>query len=148
MTHYDQSQTGWPIILIVCGLILLFAGVYAFIPELQTVPWAWLPGIGILVLTLILFYRGRVTVDNSRVRFSFGPGLISKSVPLSDIESCKVVSHSFIKGFGIRRTKAGWLYNVSGNEAVEITLNSGKKVLFGSDEPKRLATAIMKRVEA
>ena len=40
------------------------------------------------------------------------------------------------------RTPHGWLYNVSGYEAVEIALASGKRLRLGTDEPHRLAQAL------
>ena len=36
----------------------------------------------------------------------------------------------------------GWLFNVSGVQAVEICLRSGRKYRMGTDEPERLADAI------
>ena len=45
-------------------------------------------------------------------------------------------------GWGIHLTPYGWLYNVSGFDAVAITLRDGRKVAFGTDDPDGLTTAI------
>jgi hypothetical protein len=35
-----------------------------------------------------------------------------------------------------------WLWNVSGYQAVELTLNNGKRFRLGSDEPEALVNAL------
>ena len=53
------------------------------------------------------------------------------------------VRNSWIHGWGIHRTPHGWLYNVSGWEAVEIALTSGKRFRLGTDEPQQLTQALL-----
>jgi hypothetical protein len=53
-----------------------------------------------------------------------------------------VVRNRWYYGWGIRITPRGWLYNVSGLDAVELALKNGKCVRIGSDEPHALARAI------
>lgn len=45
-------------------------------------------------------------------------------------------------GWGIRLTPHGWLYNVSGLDAVELHLTGGRKVRLGTAEPAQLSRAI------
>ncbi len=48
-------------------------------------------------------------------------------------------------GWGIRYGwRGGRAYNVSGNRGVQLTLNDGRKVLFGSRRPEELEAAIRK----
>ena len=42
----------------------------------------------------------------------------------------------------MHRTPHGWLYNVSGTQAVEVTLRSGAKLRVGSEEPAQLCRMI------
>ena len=42
----------------------------------------------------------------------------------------------------VLENRNGWLFNVSGLQAVEIFLRSGKKYRIGTDEPERLVEAI------
>ena len=46
-------------------------------------------------------------------------------------------------GLGHPPDAEGWLYNVSGMEAVEIALRSGKMLRIGSDEASVLADALL-----
>jgi hypothetical protein len=43
-------------------------------------------------------------------------------------------------------TPHGWLYNVAGRGAVEITLKGGRRFRIGTDEPERLCYAIQQAV--
>ena len=90
----------------------------------------------------LLFYNLTVEIDATHLTFRFGIGLIRKRVPLAEIVAVQPVHNSWLYGWGIHRTPHGWLYNVSGWEAVEITLTSGKRFRLGTDEPRRLAQAI------
>ena len=92
--------------------------------------------IGIMAL---LFYNLTVEIDATHLRFRFGIGLIRKRIPLAEIADARPVRNSWLYGWGIHRTPHGWLYNVSGWDAVEITLTSGQRLRLGTDEPRRLA---------
>ena len=45
-------------------------------------------------------------------------------------------------GWGIHLTPYGWLYNVSGFDAVAITLRDGREFAFGTDDPDGLTAGI------
>ena len=90
----------------------------------------------------LLFYNLTVEIDAIHLSFRFGIGWIRKRVPLAEIVAVQPVRNSWWYGWGIHRTPHGWLYNVSGREAVEITLTSGKRFRLGTDEPRRLAQVL------
>ncbi|MEZ4547968.1 MAG: hypothetical protein R3B51_09725 [Thermodesulfobacteriota bacterium] len=95
-----------------------------------------------LAVSLLLFSILTVKVDGEEVSVRFGVGLIRKRFPLSEIESHSAVRNPWYYGWGLRRTPIGWLYNVSGLEAVEITLKDGRKIRIGTDDPTGLDAAI------
>ncbi len=95
-----------------------------------------------LAVSLLLFSILTVKVDGEEVSVRFGVGLIRKRFPLSEIESPSAVRNPWYYGWGLRRTPIGWLYNVSGLEAVEITLKDGRKIRIGTDDPTGLDAAI------
>jgi len=45
-------------------------------------------------------------------------------------------------GWGIRLIPGGWLYNVSGLDAVELKMKNGRIFRIGTDEAQRLAEFI------
>ncbi len=106
------------------------------------------PGVIVLILTVatvVLFSRLTVRVDGSQLSWWFGPGIIRKSVPVSEIVDATPVRNAWWYGWGIHLTPRGWLYNVSGLDGVEITLRSGRRFRLGTDEPDRLTRVILDR---
>jgi len=98
--------------------------------------------LAILVVSTVLFASLTVEIQGGVLTARFGPGPIHKRVPLATIRSCRVVQNPWWYGWGIRLTPHGWLYNVSGFGAVELTLHTGRQLRIGSDEPERLCQAI------
>jgi len=88
------------------------------------------------------FNRLTVNVGQHRVDIAFGWGVPRRTVPLDDITAVSQVRNSLWSGFGIRRIPQGWLYNVAGRDAVELTLTSGKVLRIGTDDPEGLLGAL------
>lgn len=108
----------------------------------------WSVGIPLAVLAVAayLFSGLTVRVDHTSVAIRFGPGLIRKSFSLSDIASCGPVRNRWWYGWGIRKIPGGWLYNVSGLDAVELQMKDGRVYRIGTDEPRALADAIVQGI--
>lgn len=86
--------------------------------------------------------RLKVWIDGEFVRVRFGAGTWRKKFPLENIQSAAPVRNTWIEGWGIHYVGNGWLYNIAGMEAVELTFKNGKKARIGTDEPEKLAAAI------
>ncbi len=84
---------------------------------------------------------GALTVEVTRAElvWHFGGGLWRNSVARTDIVSATAETNPWWYGWGIHRTPHGWLYNVAGLRAVEVSLRDGTSFRIGSDEPERLA---------
>jgi len=101
-----------------------------------------------LLICLLIFYKLTITVDNSYVSFSMGLGLVSGKYLISEIKSCKPVKNSMLTGVGIRMLSNGWLYNVSGLYAIELSFKNRKSVVrIGTDKPEEVALEINKLIE-
>jgi hypothetical protein len=72
----------------------------------------------------------------------FGVGVVRKSIDLREVRSFQVVRNHWYYGWGIRLIPGGWLYNASGLGAVELSLEGGRHVRVGTDEPEALARAL------
>ena len=134
MTHYRHTQIGYVIFATIGGamvLILLLMSLYEF-------NWTPLIVFSILAICLVLFATLTVEIDEQHLHIRFGPGAIRKKFPLQDIESHQVLKNHWYYGWGIRRTPHGWLWNVSGLDAVELLLRNGKKFRIGTDDPEGL----------
>ena len=96
----------------------------------------------VLLLCPFLFWKLTITVDNETLCASFGMGLIRKTAPVANIVACEPIRIRWWWGWGIHLTPYGWLYNVSGFEAVVITLRNGSRFCLGTDQPNELVDAI------
>jgi hypothetical protein len=96
----------------------------------------------ILLATAVTFSKLTITIDDDYLRASFGPGLVFKKIRVTEIASCEPIRIRWWYGWGIHFTPYGWLYNVSGFDAVAVTLRNGRRVSLGTDQPAELADAI------
>jgi hypothetical protein len=102
----------------------------------------WFP-VAILVLAVTGFFAMTTSVDSNGVRWSFAFGWPAGSVRLEDIESAQATRTNLFEGWGLHYTIwHGWLWNVSGFQAVEIRHSGGKRVTLGTDDPQGLLQAI------
>ena len=136
MTHYEHTQIGHVIIWSLLAIMLVASG--GLIGHHATpiiVPM-------ILLVCLVLFYKLRITIEDETLCASFGPGIIRKKVRLAEIVGCEPIRIRWWYGWDIHLTPRGWLYNVSGFDAVVIALRDGKKFALGTDDPNGLTEAI------
>lgn len=98
------------------------------------------------LLLFMLFSSLTITVSNDRLQWHFGPGLIRKQVGIKEIASAEIIRTRLWDGLGIHYTRRGWLYNVSGRDAVAITLKDGKPFVLGSNDAVGLWEAIQQRI--
>jgi len=95
------------------------------------------------IICLLIFYKMTIEIDESHLEFILGLGLIKKKYAVKDIGECRAVKNSILYGVGIHLTSDGWLYNVSGRYAIELTFKNKKsKVRIGTDKPEEVAETI------
>ena len=119
--------------------LLIFLGVV--IPREEWTPWIG-AFIALITVVMIVFSRLTVRVNNDAITTAFGFGWPKHTERVSDIGAAREVRNKWIHGWGIRKVPNGWMYNVSGYDAVELDLASGKNFRIGTDEPDTLAATI------
>jgi hypothetical protein len=142
-TLYRHRQLGKVTLAALGASVVLVAAIFAAALR-DHAPAAVVAGVvlALVVACLVLFATLTVEVDGERVRLWFGPGLIRRSFALSDVVAARPVRNRWWYGWGVRLTPHGWLFNVSGLDAVELELRSGRRFRIGTDEPRPLAEAI------
>jgi hypothetical protein len=140
VSKYKHTQIGHVIIWALLAGTVLFAvsGVFESSPH----PGATLIVSIVLLVTLVLFYKLTITVNDESLSACFGIGIIRKRALMAEIIACEPLRIRWWYGWGIHLTPYGWLYNVSGLEAVAITLRDGRKFALGTDDPQALVDAI------
>ena len=146
---YRRSQTLWLLWILlpasVAGIVgaMLSDSVRADIAGAGVVALV----VGLQLLAIVLLGRFTVEVGEGRIEWRFG--LIGRprwSVALADVKVVETTRTRWCEGWGIRRTRRGWLYNASGFGAVELRLRDGRVIRLGSDEPDRLRSFITARL--
>ena len=140
---YKHTQFGWVTIGVCGGLIVFLNLLPKPVPGFTEVLL-----LASLLLVAVMFLMGTLTVevDKTHVRVKFGIGWIRKNFPLDEIASVQPVRNRWWWGWGIRLIPGGWLYNVSGLDAVELVLDNRKIFRIGTDEPRVLADFIRARM--
>ncbi len=138
MLPYRHTQVGTLVLALVSIPVVVIILVTLFV-EVNAMALATL---GLLVVAMILFSTLTVEVDRDSILIWFGPGIIRKRFAFSDIRSVKVVRNEWSYGWGIRSLPTGWLYCVSGLDAVELEMADGSRHRVGTDRPKDLESAI------
>jgi len=139
--HYLHSQRATVILAATLPVPILTIPILLIAPNK---PW-WLIALLILltIVGAVLFSSLTVSVDDTTLTWWFGIGLVRKSVPLADIVAAQPIRTSFLEGWGIHRTRYGWLYNVSGFDAVWIQRRSGKTFALGTNDVDGLHRALL-----
>lgn len=144
MTSYRHSQIGYVIIYSMSAMALI-----AFVFGMTALNVsAGLALVFILAAVMAIFYKLTIEIDDVYLRAKFGPGLTLRRIKLANIASCEPIRIRWTYGWGIHLTPYGWLYNVSGWDAVAITLRNGRLVSLGTDQPNELCEAIRRFASA
>jgi len=133
--HYQHTQIGYLRIIVL--IIVLFFFVFMGYPIILLILGVYLA----LISTLT------VMIEKDFLEVRFGPvGVIRIKFLLKDIESCQAVKNPWYFGWGTRLTPSNWYY-VSGSDAVEIKMKTGKKYRIGTNVPNDLEKAIRQSIE-
>jgi hypothetical protein len=103
------------------------------------------------ILAVISFAFQTLTIEDGgdRLLVRFGPlALFRKAISYREISPAEKTRSSFLEGWGIHRTRRGWLWNVGGFDCVQLVLEGGKGVFLGTDDPDGLLTFLRNRTGA
>ncbi len=146
---YDHRQRALWVVPLVLGIGASLIAFAAFVPGAPGwTPWFSGALIALLLVVAWLFSSLRVTVGAGRVRAAFGPGWPRWERALADVAGVAAVRNRWWYGWGIRLTPGGWMFNVAGLDAVELTLASGRRFRIGTDEPAALVAALEAALDA
>lgn len=151
--NYKHTQIGYLILAVMLAVLMLFAWVYSMasaeVPSIDSGSnFAITAIMALIVFILASFGSLQVRIDKTYLHIKFGYGIYQKKFLLHDIISAKTVKNHWYYGWGIRGWlwPRMWIYNVSGFDAVEITLKNGKTYRIGTDEPKKLEQALLQSI--
>ena len=151
MTTYKHTQIGYLMLVLTLAMLLLFAWAYitarAEPPSVDSGTNLLVTAVMVFILLILAsFTTLTVSLDKNYLGIKFGYGMFRKKFPLHDIVSATSVKNHWYYGWGIRfwLWPKMWIYNISGFEAVEITMKNGQVYRIGTDDPNGLETALKK----
>jgi hypothetical protein len=97
----------------------------------------------VMLISILTFYQLVIEIDRVHISFKLGIGLFSRQYKIDNLNNCKSVTNSVFEGIGIRKISNGWLYNVSGSKAIELTFKDSKKIIrIGTNKPDEISEFI------
>ncbi|HEY4495455.1 MAG TPA: hypothetical protein VJC01_03355 [Candidatus Paceibacterota bacterium] len=149
MTPYKHTQIGYLMLVITLVVLVFFAWIQiaarAETPSYDSGTNFAITAIMALILFILAsFSTLTVFIDEQFLKIRFGWGIFSKKFPISEIAAVRKVKNHWYYGWGIRLwfRPYMWIFNVSGFDAIELTMKNGKIYRIGTDEPEKLETAI------
>lgn len=153
MKTYKHTQIGYLMLIVTVVVLVVFIWIYrtAYVEPFSIDSGTNFAITATMVLVLFIlasFSTLTISIDEDHLQIKFGYGLFRKNFSLNQIVSVKVVKNRWYYGWGIRVWfwPYMWIYNVSGFDAVEITLKNGKTYRLGTDVPKELEEEIAGRI--
>src|SRR3989338_8331464 len=155
MTSYKHTQIGYLMLFVTLAVLVLFAWMY--ITALAEPPsvdsgtnFAFTLIMVLILFILASFTTLSVSIDENYLRIKFGYGIFTRKFLLKEISSVQTVKNRWYYGWGIRLWPwpKMWIYNVSGFDAVEITMKNRKIYRIGTDIPEELETAIKQSINS
>ncbi|MGI9606723.1 MAG: hypothetical protein ACR2P0_11355 [Acidimicrobiales bacterium] len=147
--NYSHTQFGYvaPIVLVLLGVWFAVIGSLTDLDSSGLV----LFGLVVLLIAVVVINFNRLTItieaESETVEAAFGWGWPRKQIAIDEITSVDTVKNKWWYGYGVRKIPHGWMFNVWGQDAVEVRRASGRPFRFGTDEPVELAAAISAAVE-
>lgn len=138
MNTYKHTQIGY-FLIVALGAALVMIGNLIVVTKFN------LGAILLLVfmaLCLMIFATLTVEVDNQAITLRFGMGLIRKSFLLQDVRAYRAVKNPWYYAWGIHAIPGGWIFNVSGTEAIELQMKNGRIYRIGTDDVRGLTGAV------
>lgn len=134
-TYRHKQFSLWP---------LLAIGIFALLRRKK--PRSSFLALGVALLTMQLSAL-TTRVDERGVSWNSGLSLPSGEIPFDEIADVRMTQTEFWEGFGIHwMPQRGWLWKVSGRDAVTIRKKNGGMITLGSDDAAGLYDAINARV--
>lgn len=151
MTTYKHTQIGY-LMLSITLIVLVFFTWFQITARAE--PPSYYSGTNFAItaiMVLILFILASfstltVVIDGQFLKIRFGWGIFRKKFSLTEIAAVRKVKNHWYYGWGIRLWfwPKMWIFNISGFDAVELTMKNGKIYHIGTNESDILEEALLK----
>ena len=140
---YNQDQRS---VIMICVMVFAFFQGLAFYFLFSLPGGAWVC-LGVLLFVGLFFNKLTVKVSDESIYLAFGIGIIHRKINLRTIKKVEVVQNQWWYGYGIRYTPHGWLWNIQGLDAIELTYGNGKCFRIGTGDAENLLMVLQRHIE-
>lgn len=98
----------------------------------------------LIILILAIFLKLDTNIVNGNINVKLPP-ILNKNIGRDEISRIEKINYRPLidfGGWGIRFGKGGIIYNMRGNQAVKLSLKSGKIIYIGTQNPDQLINSI------
>ena len=149
MTLYKHTQISYLMLVFTLAVLIFFAWLQitarAEPPSVDSgTNFAVTATMALILFILASFATLTMSIDENYLRIKFGYGIFARMFPLKEIASVQAVKNRWYYAWGVKVWfwPYMWIYNISGLDAVEITMKNRKIYRIGTDEPEKLETVI------
>ncbi|MDP3982062.1 MAG: hypothetical protein Q8P70_00700 [bacterium] len=153
MISYKHTQIGYLMLAVLLAVLVFFTWLQitarAETPSYDSgTNFAITAIMAFILFILASFSMLTVSTHEQFLKIHFGWGIFRKKFPLSDIATVRKVKNHWYYGWGIRLWfwPKMWIFNVSGFDAIELTMKNGKIYRIGTDDPDALEQVLIKFV--
>lgn len=155
----QQFRQWWNLLLVLASVVSgIGFSIYALYQQLilgkqvgnEPAPNAVMAILIVFLLLFLWFYlrlKLEVWIDNQGIHYRFFPLIFKERIiSFAEIKKYEIRKYSPLLdygGWGIKKSiRWGRAYNVSGNAGLQLYLNNGKKILFGTQKPQAMIYAM------
>jgi hypothetical protein len=140
---FQETQWAWSS-WITRVIIPLAIAVLAFLKVVTKLPAFVVAPILLVIIGFLITLHLTIEVEPSAIIVRLFP-LTTRTIPIDEVQSAEPRTYSPVReygGWGLRRGPSGTAYNMMGDRGVQLVLQTGERVLLGSQDADALARAI------
>lgn len=145
MIYKHTQRAAWFVVLTLLAIVVLWAAMVWSVlsnPQVGSLAFRIAGGVTVVLLLALMFSSLTIAVREDEVVWWFGLGWPRGRMLLADVLDAAATRTTPLQGWGIHLTTSGWLWNVSGLNAVRLRNANKHIVLLGTDRPQELLDAI------
>ncbi len=145
MIYRHTQRSAWYVAVTLLAICVLWAAtLWGALSGASTAPLSLriAGGVSVVLLLGLTFSSLTVAVHEDQIAWWFGLGWPRGHMCLADVLDASATRTTLLQGWGVHLTASGWLWNLSGLNAVRLRNARKRTVLLGTDHPQELLDAI------
>lgn len=130
---------------VLAGSMLILGSAVLFLLFVSASPALILPLLLVPTVALLLVWSITIEVTTEELRVTLGMRA-GRRAQLKEIQEVSISDAPWYQGWGIRTSRHGYLYRVTGLRTVDVVLKTGEMIRVGTRQPHELKRALASAV--